>query len=194
MVRTGEMPPKADGRGRPPPRPRRRSRRIDDVLAKFDCTGPRNAGRVTIRRLNRAEYNNTIRDLVGVDFKPAADFPNDDVGYGFDNIGDVLSLSPLLLEKYLAAAEAILDQAIVIADPPKPTEDRLGSLRASLRGRRAAPRGRPVPARQGADLRAELRRGGRLHDPRRGLGQQVGDEPVRGGVPGRRRRCSRSSR
>ena len=107
------------------------------MLDQFDCTGPRNDGRVTIRRLNRTEYNNTIRDLVGVDFKPAADFPNDDVGYGFDNIGDVLSLSPLLLEKYLSAAEAILDQAIVIADPPKPTKERLGSLRA-----RSGPAGR----------------------------------------------------
>ncbi|MBI2823799.1 MAG: DUF1592 domain-containing protein [Planctomycetia bacterium] len=74
--------------------------------------GQRNPGRVTIRRLNRAEYNNTIRDLVGVAFKPAEDFPTDDVGYGFDNIGDVLSLPPVLLEKYLAAAERIASEAI----------------------------------------------------------------------------------
>ena len=64
---------------------------IDETLTKVDCGGPRDPGRVTIRRLNRAEYNNTIRDLFGVDFKPAEDFPSDDVGYGFDNIGDVLS-------------------------------------------------------------------------------------------------------
>ncbi len=70
-------------------------------------------GRVTIRRLNRAEYNNTIRDLVGVDFHPADDFPSDDVGYGFDNIGDVLSLPPVLLERYLGAAEKISEEAIV---------------------------------------------------------------------------------
>ncbi len=92
-------------------------------------TAKPNAGRVTIRRLNRTEYNNTIRDLVGVDFKPADDFPADDVGYGFDNIGDVLSVSPLLLEKYLSAAEAILDQAIVIADPPKPTKQTFDTIR-----------------------------------------------------------------
>src|SRR5438552_4045347 len=73
-------------------------------------------GRVTIRRLNRAEYNNTIRDLTGIDFQPAADFPEDDSGYGFDNIGDVLSLSPVLLEKYLAAAEKILDMAMKSGD------------------------------------------------------------------------------
>lgn len=78
-----------------------------------DCklAGP---GHVTLRRLNRQEYDNTIRDLVGVDFKPAADFPSDDVGYGFDNIGDVLSVSPLLTEKYLAAAEQIATAAIVV--------------------------------------------------------------------------------
>src|SRR5438094_159202 len=88
-----------------------------------------NAGRVTIRRLNRTEYNNTIRDLVGVDFHPAEDFPADDVGYGFDNIGDVLTVSPLLLEKYLSAAEAILDRAITIADPPKPTKQTFDTIR-----------------------------------------------------------------
>ena len=58
-------------------------------------------GRVTLRRLNREEYNNTIRDLIGLDLKPADDFPSDDVGYGFDNIGDVRSMSPLLMEKYI---------------------------------------------------------------------------------------------
>jgi mono/diheme cytochrome c family protein len=94
---------------------------IDGVLAKLDCGSGINVGRVTIRRLNKTEYNNTIRDLLGVDFKPADDFPADDVGYGFDNIGDVLSVSPLLLEKYLSAAESILDQAILIFDPPKPS-------------------------------------------------------------------------
>ena len=51
------------------------------------------------------------------------------MGYGFDNIGDVLSVSPLLLEKYLSAAEAILDQAIVIADPPKLTKQTFDTIR-----------------------------------------------------------------
>jgi hypothetical protein len=81
-------------------------------LAKFDCQGKKYPGRVTIRRLNRAEYNNTIRDLVGVDFQPADDFPSDDVGAGFDNIGDVLSMPPLLVEKYLSAAEEIVMRAM----------------------------------------------------------------------------------
>lgn len=80
---------------------------IDTTFINVDCSQRRDPGRVTIRRLNRAEYNNTIRDLMGVDFQPAASFPSDDVGYGFDNIGDVLSLSPVLMEKYLNAAETI---------------------------------------------------------------------------------------
>jgi mono/diheme cytochrome c family protein len=85
---------------------------IDVSLVGESCVGPRNPGRVTVRRLNRSEYNNTIRDLVGIDFHPAEDFPADDVGYGFDNIGDVLSLPPLLMEKYLAAAELIVGRAM----------------------------------------------------------------------------------
>ncbi|HVF85214.1 MAG TPA: DUF1592 domain-containing protein, partial [Abditibacteriaceae bacterium] len=71
-------------------------------------------GRVTMRRLNRQEYNNTIRDLFGLDLHPADEFPSDDVGYGFDNIGDVLSISPLLMEKYLLAAEQISEKAILV--------------------------------------------------------------------------------
>src|SRR5580704_9150055 len=80
-----------------------------DVLG-CDCDHP-DPGRVTIRRLNRAEYNNTIYDLTGVNFQPADNFPLDDVGYGFDNIGDVLSLSPMLMEKYLTAAGKVVDLA-----------------------------------------------------------------------------------
>jgi hypothetical protein len=86
---------------------------IEARVSKADCDGTPYPGRVTIRRLNRAEYDNTIRDLVGIDFHPSADFPTDDVGYGFDNIGDVLTLSPLLLEKYLNAAEQVATRAIL---------------------------------------------------------------------------------
>ncbi len=69
-------------------------------------------GRVTVRRLNRVEYHNTIRDLMGTDFNAEAEFPPDDTGNGFDNIADVLTISPLLLEKYLTAAETIVDRAV----------------------------------------------------------------------------------
>ena len=101
---------------------------IDSQLAKFDCSNPTvpvNPGHVTLRRLNRSEYNNTIRDLFGVDYRPAADFPNDEVGYGFDNIGDVLSLSPILMEKYFRAAEEISAKAIRTDIPAYPPEDHI---------------------------------------------------------------------
>lgn len=86
---------------------------IEKTIYHLDCDNAPDPGRVTIRRLNRAEYNNTIRDLLGITFRPADDFPSDDVGSGFDNQGDVLSLQPLLLEKYLSAAEKIATTAIV---------------------------------------------------------------------------------
>lgn len=118
---------------------------IDAELAKGDVHGKKNPGRVTIRRLNRAEYNNTIRDLVGIDFQPASDFPADDVGYGFDNIGDVLSMPPMLLEKYLAAAERIMDRAMVTDPPPPPATRRFGgqSLQATIPNTGGGGRGRP---------------------------------------------------
>ncbi len=109
-LRSGDMPPA--GAKRPTAAEMEAwNRWLDAVVLKGECTGPADPGRVTIRRLNRAEYNNTIRDLVGIKFQPAKDFPSDDVGYGFDSIGDVLSLPPLLMEKYLAAAEKIVDEA-----------------------------------------------------------------------------------
>jgi hypothetical protein len=118
QVHQGVMPP--------PTKPRPAQAELDAFLggighafAEADRNAKPDPGRVTVRRLNRAEYNNTVRDLCGVDFNPAEDFPSDDVGHGFDNIGDVLSLSPILLERYLAAAEVILQRAITI-DPPKP--------------------------------------------------------------------------
>jgi len=69
-------------------------------------------GRVTVQRLNRVEYQNTIRELVGVDFDTADAFPADDSGEGFDNIGDILTLSPMMLEKYLDAASHIITEAV----------------------------------------------------------------------------------
>ena len=110
-VRSGEMPPAKH----PRPTHGEAARLLDWVdrdLLGLDCSGPPDPGRATIRRLNRAEYANTVRDLLFIDgFKAADDFPVDDAGYGFDNIGDVLTLSPALLERYLAAAE----QAVALA-------------------------------------------------------------------------------
>ena len=111
MLQSREMPPA----NKPQPTAEERVKLIrflDQQLAAVDCMKERNPGRVTIRRLNRYEYNRTIRDLIGVNFKPGDDFPSDDSGYGFDNIGDVLSLALILMEKYLAAAERIVNLAL----------------------------------------------------------------------------------
>ena len=110
MVSEREMPPER----RDQPTEPQRAEFVDWVrreLDRFDCDGPVDPGRVTIRRLNRTEYDATIRDLLGVDSSPAETFPADDSGYGFDNIGDVLSFPPLLMEKYLDAAESVLAEA-----------------------------------------------------------------------------------
>ena len=123
-IRSREMPP-ANKKNQPTLAEREVIQAwIDFEVFKSDCKNP-DPGRVTLRRLNRAEYNNTIRDLVGVNFRPADDFPEDDAGYGFDNIGDVLSMAPVLLEKYLTAADKILAQAIVIPPAPNVRSSRL---------------------------------------------------------------------
>jgi Protein of unknown function (DUF1592)/Protein of unknown function (DUF1588)/Protein of unknown function (DUF1587)/Protein of unknown function (DUF1585)/Protein of unknown function (DUF1595)/Ca-dependent carbohydrate-binding module xylan-binding len=71
------------------------------------------SGRITLHRLNRAEYNNTIRDLFwGLEVSPADNFPADDHSYGFDNIADVLSVTPLLFELYERGTDGILDLAL----------------------------------------------------------------------------------
>ncbi len=69
-------------------------------------------GRVTIRRLNRAEYNNTVRDLLFTETTPADVFPADDFGYGFNNIGDTLTVSPLHVELYEKSADALVEEAL----------------------------------------------------------------------------------
>lgn len=69
-------------------------------------------GHVTVRRLNQVEYRNTVRDLLGVEYDTDANFPADDTGHGFDNIGEVLSISPLLLEKYVNAAKEIIGEVV----------------------------------------------------------------------------------
>lgn len=69
-------------------------------------------GRLTVQRLNRIEYQNTIYDLMGVNFDTRDAFPPDNTGEGFDNIGEILTLSPMLLEKYFDAAINIVGQAV----------------------------------------------------------------------------------
>lgn len=116
-VETGEMPPQDQ------PRPEATEAAafvagMRQRYAEADLRAPADPGRVTMRRLNRVEYRNTIRDLVGVDFDPTTDFPSDEIGHGFDTIGDVLTVSPLLMERYIDAAEAVMERAIPSTSPP----------------------------------------------------------------------------
>jgi len=98
-------------------------------LAPPDCSEPQDPGRATVRRLNRTEYQNTIRDLVGVEFDAAAAFPQDELALGFDNNGDVLSLPTTLLEKYMAAAEEIASRAIVTPESIRRPRDAFPTTR-----------------------------------------------------------------
>ena len=115
QVRAGEMPP-ADAMQLDPDQQKELLAWATDVLGAVDCSTTL-PGRVTIRRLSRREYQNSVRDLTGVAYRADKNFPADDVGYGFDNIADVLSLSPILMEKYLQAAETISAKAIPNAGP-----------------------------------------------------------------------------
>ncbi len=92
---------------------------IDDAVFPVDADNP-DPGHVTLRRLNRTEYENTVRDLLGVKAEVTDILPLDDSGYGFDNIGDVLTLSPLHMERYLEAAEVALDMAVDLSPPSYP--------------------------------------------------------------------------
>ncbi len=96
-----------------------------DVFA-IDPQDP-DPGRVTIRRLNRVEYRNTIRDLMNFEFRTDEEFPPDDTGYGFDTIADVLSISPLLMEKYLRAAETIVGKTVPVVSRLMPERTIRGS-------------------------------------------------------------------
>jgi hypothetical protein len=104
VLRTGRMPPHGK------PRPGVADLEAFNVWFNRMAMGFKSTP-TTLRRLNRYEYNNTIRDLVGVTLTPADDFPADDTGDGFDTNADVLSISPILIEKYLIAAEAVVDAA-----------------------------------------------------------------------------------
>lgn len=114
-------------------------------------------GRVTLRRLNRVEYRNTISDLMGIDFRADEEFPADDTGYGFDNIGDVLTTSPLLLEKYMQAAEIITARAIPLTDLVIPRRE---VDKDDFRGEGDRQKNRSeivMPVYDGADVRAEIK-------------------------------------
>lgn len=109
-IRAGVMPPVGH------PRPTRDEQTRIESWIKFDVfridPADIDPGRASVRRLNRREYANSVEELTGLAFDAAIVFPPDDAGHGFDNVADALSMSPLLLEKYLRSARAIVDQAV----------------------------------------------------------------------------------
>ncbi|MEZ5356625.1 MAG: DUF1592 domain-containing protein [Bryobacteraceae bacterium] len=123
-MQSGEMPPQGAPRATPD-EVRAVAHWIEAAYEKLDRTAPIEPGRVTARRLNRVEYSNSVRDLLGIDMNPAAELPPDPYGYGFDNIGDVLSMNAGLTEQYLKAAERV-SQAVIPMDaaPPAATMHR----------------------------------------------------------------------
>ncbi len=135
QVTSGEMPP-AKKKTRPSPAEvEALQTSVHKLLAAAIAKSKPDPGDVTIRRLNRAEFNHTIRDLCFLDENFSADFPADDTGYGFDNIGDVLTFSPVHLERFLSVGEAIAAKAM----PAKPTElegTGLAMMDMSPRGKR----------------------------------------------------------
>lgn len=174
------MPP--DDEPQPTPEERRRwAKWLDSILFDIDCdTGP-DPGRVTIRRLNRNEYNNTIRDLLSLPstYRPADDFPSDDVGEGFDNIGDVLSLPPLLMEKYMDAAEETARRAILVRnDETAERQSRSGDKLKADNGRRF---GEGFAFASAGSVKASFafRRAGEYLIRVRASGDQAGDEPAK---------------
>ena len=152
---------------------------IERQFTQIDCGLAKDPGRVTIRRLNRTEYNNTIRDLCRVDFRPADDFPADDVGYGFDHIGDVLSMPPILLEKYLNAAEQIVEKAIYVHGPEKTPLHHVDAADAGHEGGGARGRGWAFPSTGAVFVEFDFPAPGRYALRGRAFGQQAGPEPCK---------------
>jgi hypothetical protein len=131
-VRTGEMPPA----GMPHPTKAAAttfSNWLETELDRAAATRP-NPGRPAIHRLNRAEYGNAVRDLLGIQLNVSQTLPVDDSGYGFDNVADVLSVSPALLERYMSAARVVSRRAV--GDMTlKPVEEEYETKRTGGRGR-----------------------------------------------------------
>jgi hypothetical protein len=156
-VRAGIMPPNK----KPKPTDAQKQELANWIKTEVFGIDPNNVdpGRVTVRRLNRVEYRNTIRDLMGVDYDTSVEFPADDTGYGFDDIGDVLTISPMLLEKYVAAANNIVDEAVPTVSRVVPETTIAGSrFRETSSGRDGSRRGRDtmltLPFYKPADLSA----------------------------------------
>jgi hypothetical protein len=100
---------------------------VEDAADYYPEDAEPDPGWYTIHRLNRSEYRNTMRDLLGIDpadHDMAEHLPSDDTGYGFDNIADVLSMSPLQLEMFLQSAEQAIELSLGPGEAPKPRKVR----------------------------------------------------------------------
>lgn len=120
QVNTGEMPPKKSKLKPTHDEIESFNNAMTVAFTKAESKQKPDPGHVTVRRLNRVEYNNTVRDLLAVDFNASENFPADDIGHGFDNIGDVLNISPVHLERYLDASEGLSKRAVYLT-LPKPS-------------------------------------------------------------------------
>jgi cytochrome c5 len=115
-LNAGAMPPK----GMPRPEPAAYKSMVGWLTTSLDAAvaDHPNPGRASIHRLNRAEYGNAVRDLLGLEIDATDLLPADDEGYGFDNIADVLRVSPSLLEQYLSASAKVA--SLAVGDPTTP--------------------------------------------------------------------------
>ncbi|MBX3415147.1 MAG: DUF1592 domain-containing protein [Pirellulales bacterium] len=118
VVRSHEMPPKSEAVMSDEDR-QLLFEWIEASFRNHDCLGQTEPGHVTVRRLNRVEYRNTIRDLFGMDLDAARDLPADAAGNGFDNQGDTLFIPPVLMEKYLDTTKRLLEQAMAEGAPAR---------------------------------------------------------------------------
>jgi hypothetical protein len=110
-----EMPP----RNKPQPDPATRAAFVEWLRTSLDgyAKAHPDPGRATIRRLNRVEYANAVRDLLALRIDLSRELPQDNSGYGFDNIADVLSVSPTLMDRYVAVAGKIARTATGLTSP-----------------------------------------------------------------------------
>ena len=133
-LRSGEMPPPSV-RARPDgPTAKAFATYLEATLDQAAIAHPE-PGRAPVHRLNREEYSNAVRDLLGVDVRPGAWLPVDDSGYGFDNVAAVLSTSPALLDRYLSAAYKV--SRLAVGDlTMKPVEEIYDAKRDPLKGSR----------------------------------------------------------
>lgn len=178
----GEMPPA----GEPRPSAAETERVLAFARAVAAETSDRERaapGRTTLRRLTRREIENSVRDLLGVDVDLAADLPPDDTGYGFDRIGDVLSLSPLHVEKLLAAADRALDAALELSPPfERRTRAFPGAELEATTGGTGGASGRWLWSNGEAFARVDLPVAGTYEIRVEAAAQQAGDDPAKAAV------------